>query len=91
VPAVPEAVASVHAYHRRRLLDLPVAGRGSVIDLRVRRPVCQNTACAQRAFREQVPGLTQQWGRRTVQLTHLVGQVAVALAARSNSRLRFAR
>ena len=30
----------VHAYHRRRLTDLPVGGRGVVVELRVRRLVC---------------------------------------------------
>ena len=42
----------MHAWHVRRLTDLPVAGRSLVIELRVRRPVCQTTACPQRTFRQ---------------------------------------
>src|SRR3954453_14883002 len=32
----------VHAYHHRRLVHLPAAGRGVVVELRVRRLVCQS-------------------------------------------------
>ena len=45
----------VHAYHQRRLTDLPVGGRVMVIELRVRRLVCASPSCPQRTFREQVP------------------------------------
>jgi transposase len=45
----------VHARHLRRLVDLPVAGRGVVVELQVRRLVCAVTQCPQRTFREQVP------------------------------------
>ncbi|MEV8517733.1 transposase family protein [Dactylosporangium sp. NPDC051484] len=52
----------VHAYHVRRLADLPVGGRGVVLELRVRRLACRNHTCARRTFREQVPGLAARWG-----------------------------
>ena len=42
----------MHAWHVRRPTDLPVAGRSLVIELRVRRLVCQTTACPQRTFRQ---------------------------------------
>ena len=75
----------VHAYHQRRLTDLPVGGRGVVIDLRVRRLVCPTTSCPRRTFREQVPALTSRWARRTVELTGLVGDLAVVVAGRAGS------
>src|ERR1700712_5190102 len=75
----------VHAYHQRRLTDLPVGGRGVVIDLRVRRLVCSTTSCPRRTFREQVPALTSRWARRTVELTALVGDLAVVVAGRAGS------
>src|SRR3954454_5583418 len=73
----------VHAWHVRRLIDLPVAGRSLVIELRVRRLVCQATACAQRTFREQVPELALRYARRTLRLTTTVGRLALALAGRA--------
>jgi transposase len=44
----------VHAWHVRRLADLPVAGRSLMLELHVRRLVCQSAACPQRTFRQQV-------------------------------------
>ena len=45
----------VNAWHVRRLSDLPVAGRSLMLELHVRRLVCQSAACPQRTFRQQ-PG-----------------------------------
>jgi transposase len=75
----------VHAHHVRRLADLPVAGRGMVVELRVRRLVCQAEGCPRRTFREQVPQLAQRWARRTHRLTELIGQLAVVLAGRAGA------
>jgi transposase len=75
----------VHAYHRRRLADMPVAGRGLVLDLRIRRLVCRNADCPTYTFREQVPGLTARWARRTLRLTQLTGRIAVVLAGRAGA------
>ena len=75
----------VHAYHQRRLMDLPVGGRGVVIDLRVRRLVCPTQSCPRRTFREQVPALTYRWARRTGGLTKLIGDLAVVVAGRAGS------
>ena len=75
----------VHAYHQRQLSDLPVGGRGVIIELRVRRLICLTTSCPRRTFREQVPALAQRWARRTRQLTALVGDLAVILAGRAGA------
>lgn len=56
-----------------------------VVDLRVRRLVCSSVECPQRTFREQVPGLTQRWARRTLRLTQLTGRLAVVLAGRAGA------
>jgi hypothetical protein len=70
----------MHAWHVRRLTDLPVTGRSLMIELRVRRLVCQTATCPQRTFREQVPGLALRYARRTLRLTAAVGQLAITLA-----------
>jgi len=77
----------VHAWHVRRLTDLPVAGRSLVIELHVRRLVCQASTCAQRTFREQVPELALRFARRTLRLTETVGRLAIALAGRAGARV----
>jgi hypothetical protein len=75
----------VHACHVRRLTDLPVAGRSLVIELRVRRLVCQSAGCPQRTFLEQVPELALRYARRTRRLTTTVGQLAITLAGRAGA------
>jgi len=75
----------VHAWHVRRLTDLPVAGRSLVIELRVRHLTCQATTCPQRTFREQVPELALRYARRTLRLTTVVGQLAITLAGRAGA------
>jgi transposase len=58
-----------------------------VIELRVRRLVCQARACEQRTFREQVPELALRCARRTLRLTATVGQVAITLAGRAGAAM----
>ncbi|WP_426636017.1 transposase family protein [Planosporangium sp. 12N6] len=75
----------VHAYHLRCLADLPVGGRGVIVELRVRRLVCPTASCPRRTFREQVPALARRWARRTCQLTALIADLAVVMAGRAGA------
>jgi len=75
----------VHAWHVRRLSDLPVTGRSLTIELHIRRLVCQSAACPQRTFRQQVPELALRYARRTLRLTTMVGQLAITLAGRAGA------
>ncbi|MER7894560.1 ISL3 family transposase [Micromonospora sp. NPDC094482] len=84
-PDCGEPAERVHAYHRRRLANLPAGGRGVVIDLRVRRLRCPTQSCPRRTFREQVPALTTRWARRTRPLTELIADLAVVLAGRAGA------
>ena len=77
----------VHAYHQRQLAAVPAAGRGMVIGVRVRRLICLNTGCVRRTFREQIPTIARRWARRTVQLTELIADIAVAMAGRAGAAL----
>lgn len=56
------------------------------IELTIRRLFCDNPGCARVTFAEQVDGLTVRYGRRTPQLTSLLGAVAVALPGRAGER-----
>jgi hypothetical protein len=75
----------VHAWHVRRLADLPAAGRRVAIELQVRRLVCSSAGCPQRTFRQQIPDLAARYARRTVRLSATVGRVAVMLAGRAGA------
>jgi len=77
----------VHSRYDRRLLDTAVAGQETLIQLRVRRFVCANAACAKKTFAEQVPGLTVRYGRRTNRLTAVLRAVALAQGGRAGARL----
>ncbi|HEX5598788.1 MAG TPA: ISL3 family transposase [Micromonosporaceae bacterium] len=84
-PRCDQPAGRVHAYHVRRLTDLPAAGRGVVVELRVRRLVCPTPSCPRQTFREQVLALAQRWARRTRQLTALIADLAVVVAGRAGA------
>ncbi|WP_434099949.1 ISL3 family transposase [Streptomyces viridosporus] len=77
----------VHGAYPRFPADGPSAGRSVVLQLRVRRFACENTACARRTFVEQIPGLTRRHGRRTERLRATLTAVGLALAGRAGARL----
>ena len=77
----------VHAWHLRRLADLPVAGRSLVVELQRPAPGLPGRTCPQRTFREQVPELALRYARRTLRLTATVGRLAIALAGRAGARV----
>ena len=75
----------MHAWHLRRLSDLPAAGRGVVIDLHVRRLSCDNAACPQKSVQQQIPELAPRYARRTQRLTVTLAQMAITLAGRAGA------
>lgn len=77
----------VHSRYERRLTDLMVGGRETVIHLRVRRLFCGNEQCVRTTFVEQVAGLTTRHGRRSVGLGRVLRLIALALGGRAGSRL----
>ncbi|GAB3159702.1 transposase family protein [Microbispora hainanensis] len=76
----------VHSRYERSLADLPVAGQEVLLQMRVRRFFCDNTACAKRTFAEQVPGLTSRHRRRASGLLSMLRTVALALGGRPGAR-----
>lgn len=77
----------VHSRYERRLADLMVGGRETVLHLRVRRLFCGNEHCVRATFVEQVAGLTTRHGRRSVGLGRLLQRIALALGGRAGARL----
>jgi transposase len=77
----------VHSRYERRLLDAPVAGRETVLHLRVRRFFCTMGDCLRRIFAEQIDGVTVRHGRFSTLARHGVEAVALALGGRAGARL----
>jgi transposase len=84
-PVCGEPASRVHGYYRRRLTDLPAGGRGVVVELRVRRLVCETPGCARQTFREQVPEVAERYARRTPRLAALIADLSVVLAGRAGA------
>ncbi|MGW4116630.1 ISL3 family transposase [Actinosynnema sp. NPDC004786] len=77
----------VHSRYERRLSDLMVGGRETVIHLRVRRLFCGNEHCVRVTFVERVAGVTTRHGRRSVGLGRVPERIALALGGRAGARL----
>ena len=86
-PGCGTAAHRVHSRYQRHLADIAAAGRPVVIDLSVRRLVCDRPTCPRRTFVEQVEGLTVRCGRRTPSLHRLLVAIALALAGRAGARM----
>ena len=76
-----------HGGYRRRLADLPIAGRPVRIEVGVRRFRCGSSGCDAATFAEQIPDLTTPFARRTAGLTEQIAAIGLALAGRAGSRL----
>jgi transposase len=61
-----------HGRYRRRLDDVTLTGRRTVIDLAVQRFRFAADGCPRRTFTEQIDGLTERFARRTPRLRHVL-------------------
>ena len=86
-PACGAASSRVHSRYERTLADVAVGGQRVVIWLRVRRFFCRQVACPAVTFAEQLTGLTQRYGRRTIMLRGVLEQLGLALAGRAGARM----
>jgi transposase len=77
----------VHSRYDRHLADLPSLGRSVLIQLRVRRFYCRNTACPRQTFVERLPNLMAPFARRTCRLAEAQAQTGAALGGEASMRL----
>lgn len=77
----------VHDRYQRRLKDLPLAEKGFVIRLTVRRFICGSADCPRRTFAEPFSRLAAPHARFTKRLNHALERVGLALAGRAGARL----
>lgn len=85
VPGCGRSARRVHGYRTRRLPDGAGGGRRVVVELRIRRLVCDTRGCARQTFGEQVPPVAARCARRTFGLAALITDIAVVLASRSGA------
>lgn len=82
-PACGVASRRVHSRYRRRIVDLPIAGRSVELVATVRRFRCVAVLCRRSIFTERFDdGVLTPWGRRTARLDGLVHHLGLALGGR---------
>ena len=75
--------ARVHSRYRRRLADLPMAGRAVRLVVLARRFYCDAALCGRRIFVERFDqDVLAPWARRTARLDHIVHHLGLALGGR---------
>jgi transposase len=73
----------VHSRYRRRLADLPIAGRPARVVVLARRFYCNAVLCGRRVFTERFDAdVLAPWARRTARLDHIVHHLGLALGGR---------
>ena len=82
-PACGAASRRVHSRYRRRIVDLPMAGRSVELVATMRRFRCEAVLCERSIFTERFDeGILAPWGRRTARLDGLVHHLGLALGGR---------
>lgn len=87
-PECGKASARIHSHYRRRLADLPLAGRMVYLIATVRRFRCEAVQCGRRIFTERFTDcILAPWARRTGRLDGLVHHLGLALGGRPAAAL----
>ena len=77
----------VHSRYRRRVADLPCAGRAVALVIHARRFFCPTADCPRRTFRERLPALVAPGARRSYGLRAALAAIAFALGGEPGRRL----
>lgn len=86
-PVCGSPASRVHSQYRRRLGDLPLAGRSVHLVLLARRFRCSANACERVIFTERFEDdVVLPWARRTARLDLLVFHLGLALGGRPAAR-----
>lgn len=86
-PACGQLSSHAHSRYVRRLHDLPLQGRTTLLELTVRRFFCRNSACPRKVFAEPIPDLACPHARSTSRLNDAHRAVALSLGGEAGSRL----
>ncbi len=77
----------VHSRYRRRVADLPCAGRAVTLLIRARRFFCPTPDCPRKTFRERLPALVAPGARRSHGLCAALTAIGFALGGEAGRRL----
>jgi transposase len=77
----------VHSRYRRRVADLPCAGRAVALIIHARRFFCPTTDCPRKTFRERLPALVAPGARRSHGLRAALEAIGFALGGEAGRRL----
>jgi transposase len=86
-PACGQESSHVHSRYVRRLHDLPLQGRQTLLELTVRRFFCRNPDCPRKVFAEPIPDLASPHARSTSRLTDALRAIALSTGGEAGSRL----
>ncbi|MDO0936493.1 ISL3 family transposase [Streptomyces sp. DG2A-72] len=86
-PQCAHPATRVHSRYWRHVSELPVAGRGLIVRLHVRRFFCDQPQCQRRTFVEQVAGLTEPRRRSSPAARSAMRAVAMELGGRPGQRM----
>lgn len=77
----------MHSRYQRTLADAAIAGRPTILVVRMRRFFCNAGGCHARTFAEQINGLTSRYARHTPLVRRILEAIGLALAGRAGARL----
>ncbi len=77
----------IHSRYRRRVADLPCAGRAIALVIHARRFFCPTADCPRKTFRERLPALVAPGARRSHGLRAALEHIAFALGGEAGRRL----
>lgn len=76
-----------HSKYIRKVLDMPMINKQTILFVIVRRFYCKNKHCSQVAFSEQFHDLFEKYHRRTTRLSNFILKLALSQTANQLSRI----
>ncbi len=86
-PLCLEASSSIHSLYRRKLADVPCAGRQIQLLLTVRKFFCRNPLCERKVFTERLPDFVEPWARMTIRHCEQITSIGLATCGKGGAQL----
>jgi len=86
-PLCGELSSSVHCHYRRRIRDVPCAGRRVQLLLTVRKFTCRNPLCSRKVFAERLPDFVEPFARMTIRYGRQITSIGLATCGKGGARL----
>ena len=86
-PACGKLSRSYHSTYKRKVEDLPLLGKNVLISVTAYRYYCENAACDQKVFAEELEGFAGWFRRKTERLENLITSIALNTNCEGCSRI----